>query len=162
MGCKSTLCTFKPLMNPLCQHLQSITRSVLPSSLSCPTQLTPSLEANCGGVVRPHPAGGSGAAGRLRGIRYSRNVSQFLDGLWGRTPRLHRKHMWVEHLVRESRYKGATEWRHLHTRCRTATCNRVVKHRRKPQQSTDQPLPRHGYQCQHSSSHHSLGLRAGW
>lgn len=48
-----------------------------------------SQEANCGGVVRPHSAGGSGAAGRLRGIKYSWNVSQFLDALgvarWGFT-----------------------------------------------------------------------------
>lgn len=80
----------------------------------------------------------------------------------GRTLGLHRKHMWVEHLVRESRYKGATETRHLHTRCSTATCNGVVNYRRKSQQSTVQPLPHHGYQRQHSSSHHPLGFRAGW
>lgn len=80
----------------------------------------------------------------------------------GRTLGLHRKHMWVEHRVRESRYKGATEPRHLHTRCSTVTCNRVVNYRRKSQQSTVQPLPHHGYQRQHSSSHHPLGFRAGW
>lgn len=162
----------------LCQHLQtwSSTVSVLPlhfgtfslqqwnctaHHLTIKMFFASSQEANCG----------RRAASLSRWQRRRREAPWhqiFLECVTvsgrprGRTLGLHRKHMWVEHRVRESRYKGATEPRHLHTRCSTVTCNRVVNYRRKSQQSTVQPLPHHGYQRQHSSSHHPLGLRSGW